>query len=139
MAAAGSGLASYFSVFHKLLANRLGGLAGLVRRAAEQQLAMAAQRQQGQGEGQAGVDGEALRSAVAAEMGSLVKELQGSCEHSLHTYLHVQVRGARGGREGRTEGGHLRGRVLRALMPTAHSTINACLGACWMIRRPCGG
>lgn len=102
VAAAGSGLASYFSVFHKLLANRLGGLAGLVRRAAEQQqqLAQRAQQRNGEGEVQAGDEGETLRSAVAAEMGSLVKELQGSCEHSLHTYLHVQVRGpGTGGRQ----------------------------------------
>ncbi|KAG2448240.1 hypothetical protein HYH02_006825 [Chlamydomonas schloesseri] len=74
VAAAGSGLASYFSVFHKLLANKVAAVIAAVKRAAAAEAA---------GDG-AGV------ARAQAEVSALVSELKDGCEHSQHTYLHVQ-------------------------------------------------
>ncbi|GLI58953.1 hypothetical protein VaNZ11_000670 [Volvox africanus] len=88
VAAAGSGLASYFSVFHKLLENKIAALLAVVRRAAEAEAATGAR---GGGGGRCGAGAlEAARAQAKQEVAALVKDLRDSCEQSQHTYLHVQ-------------------------------------------------
>ncbi|GLC69877.1 hypothetical protein PLESTF_000890600 [Pleodorina starrii] len=105
VAAAGSGLASYFSVFHKLLENKVAALLAVVRRAAEAE-AEAAQVAGGEGSAAAAAASSSASGATAAaaaaaalaaartqaqrDVAAIVKELRDSCEQSQHTYLHVQ-------------------------------------------------
>lgn len=93
MAAAGSGLASYFSVFHKLLENKLAALVAVVRRAGDAEAGSVSRGNGGAGgsDGAAGTTWEAARNQAQREVAALVKELRESCEQSQHTYLHVQV------------------------------------------------
>jgi hypothetical protein len=95
VAAAGSGLASYFSVFHKLLENKIAAVLAVVRRAAEAEDAATAAAG-GAGGGTASASAARARLEARRDVAALVKDLRDSCEHSQHTYLHVQVRGVRG-------------------------------------------
>ncbi|KAG2489646.1 hypothetical protein HYH03_011925 [Edaphochlamys debaryana] len=102
VAAAGSGLASYFSVFHKLLTNKVSALVAAVRRAAEAEAEAEAAREAGAGgftgaptAGSAAATAAAAAAAEAAsraqqEVAAVVRELQDSSGPSQHTYLHVQ-------------------------------------------------
>ena len=68
VASVGSSLASYFSVFHRLLIARLRVVAN-----------------------QCSADTHQPAVAGQTSLANLAKELVDSCSHSLHTYLHAQV------------------------------------------------
>ncbi|GIL86931.1 hypothetical protein Vretimale_15534 [Volvox reticuliferus] len=88
VATAGSGLASYFSVFHKLLENKISALLAVVRRAAEAEAAAGAAGGRGSPAGAAAREASGVQAKQ--EVAALVKDLRDSCEQSQHTYLHVQ-------------------------------------------------
>lgn len=69
VASVGSSLASYFSVFHRLLGARLRAMAHLCC-------------------------SPAATTGQPSDLPSLAQELVDSCGHSLHTYLHAQVHGS---------------------------------------------